>query len=326
MNKKSARVGRVLALMSNPRVARFITRARGKFRKRLRNEARREYALILLASAAGEGDVADGYRAIARRWHGSIKERARNVDGFVTFVLSRPSLPYPPELFPRLSVLRDKIMELIHKCELPTGSLADRGARDEALDEAVSLCTGRGQTWALEMQATGSLTVDEIHQLGFSLLGERGGYHARTEPTLEKALVKVEVKNDDFVSVVVDQSAGENAARVVRGWPRGVKHILIVITAADGTTEIYRQMSTHQHNQIEMPAGSHGKQFIAKAAFLKHVDDTPHFGNQEVFSMPYTTEDLASGHARLEREKDEEIERLKAELKRREEEEKNKQG
>jgi hypothetical protein len=43
-----------------------------------------------------------------------------------------------------------------------------------------------------------------------------------------------------------------------------------------------------------MPAGSHGKQFIIKASFLKHVNDEPRFGNEPTFSMPLTTEDLAA--------------------------------
>jgi hypothetical protein len=75
--------------------------------------------------------------------------------------------------------------------------------------------------------------------------------------------------------VVIDRSAGENAAQVVHGWPSGVKHALIVITAVDGRKEVYRQLTTRLHNDIRMPDGSHGKQFILKAAFLKHVDDKP---------------------------------------------------
>jgi hypothetical protein len=54
-----------------------------------------------------------------------------------------------------------------------------------------------------------------------------------------------------------------------------------------------------------MPAGSHGKQFIIKASFLKHVNDEPRFGNEPTFSMPLTTEDLA---AALDRQHHEEFE------------------
>jgi hypothetical protein len=44
-----------------------------------------------------------------------------------------------------------------------------------------------------------------------------------------------------------------------------------------------------------MPPGSHGKQFVIRAAFLKHPDDVPYFGNSPTFSMPLTTGDLAAG-------------------------------
>ena len=74
-----------------------------------------------------------------------------------------------------------------------------------------------------------------------------------------------------------------------------------------------------------MPDGSHGKQFIIKASFLKHVNDEPRFGNEPTFSMPLTTEDLAAALDRQHHEDFEaqireterqrqEIERLHAEL------------
>jgi hypothetical protein len=35
-----------------------------------------------------------------------------------------------------------------------------------------------------------------------------------------------------------------------------------------------------------------GRQFVIKAAFLKHPDDEPEFDPQPTFTMPYPTEDL----------------------------------
>jgi hypothetical protein len=43
-----------------------------------------------------------------------------------------------------------------------------------------------------------------------------------------------------------------------------------------------------------MPEGSRGKLFIIKAAFLRHIDDSPRFGPEPTFFMPLTTEDLAA--------------------------------
>ncbi|MDR2690821.1 MAG: hypothetical protein LBB73_00730 [Dysgonamonadaceae bacterium] len=104
---------------------------------------------------------------------------------------------------------------------------------------------------------------------------------------------------------MIDRSAGENVGQVNHGWPPGVHNALLVITAADGTTEVYRQMTTRLHNDIRMPAGSHGKQFIIKASFLKYINDEPRFGNEPTFSMLLTTEDLA---AALDRQHHEEFE------------------
>jgi hypothetical protein len=85
-----------------------------------------------------------------------------------------------------------------------------------------------------------------------------------------------------------------NKADVAHGWPAGVQQALIVTVAADGKTEILRrQPTTRLHNDVQMPEGSHGKQFIIKAAFLKHIDDEPEFGPEPTFSMPLSTEDLA---------------------------------
>jgi hypothetical protein len=91
---------------------------------------------------------------------------------------------------------------------------------------------------------------------------------------------------------VIDRSADENAAQVAHGWPEGGHNALLVITADDGKTEVYRQMTTR------LPDGSHGKQFIVKASFLKHVNDEPRFSNEPTFSMPLTTENLAAALAR----------------------------
>jgi hypothetical protein len=93
-----------------------------------------------------------------------------------------------------------------------------------------------------------------VHLLGFLLPGESGGHRDRTEATDVTAEVKVSVVNEDFIRVVIDQSAGENAAQVAHGWPPGVRNALIVITAADGKTEVYRQLTTRLHNDIQMPA------------------------------------------------------------------------
>jgi hypothetical protein len=170
------------------------------------------------------------------------------------------------------------------------------------------------------------MTLSDVHELGFLLPRETGGGHGRSEATNVIAEVKTQVISADVVRVVIDQAATENAAKVVHGWPYGVRNAVIVITAADGVTEVLRVQTTRLYNDVTMPKGSHGKQFLVKAAFLKHINDEPRFGNQPTFSMPLTTEDLIAAIDRQHHEDFEaqvraaelhrqEIERLEAELK-----------
>jgi hypothetical protein len=265
--------------------------------------------------------VSEGVLAAARRWHGSIDEQFSNINNFVTLVMShQPAWSIPEDLLDKLTTDRDQLQSLINKCRSTAGSAADRTLRSTLLKSTVGLCLLQGRIWAYGEYTAGVLTADDVHLLGFLLPGESGGHHGRTEATDVVVEVKVSVINADFIRVVIDQSSGENAAQVAHGWPSGVKNALIVITAADGKTEIYRQITTRLHNDIRMPEGSHGKQFIIKAAFLRHVNDEPRFGNSPTFSMPLTTEDLAAAldhqhHADFESQL-QEVERARQELSR----------
>jgi hypothetical protein len=283
-------------------------------------------AFAVVASTSNTSNIAEGVLAAARRWHGTIDDQFSNINNFVTLVLShQPAWVIPEELLLLLTANRDQLQELINKCRSTAGSTADRTLRNTLLKSTVGICLMQGKIWAYGEYAAGVLTADDVHLLGFLLPGENGGRHARTEATDVVAEVKANVINADFVRVVIDQSSGENAAQVSHGWPAGVRNALIVITAADGKTEVHRQITTRLHNDIRMPEGSHGKQFIIKAAFLRHVNDEPRFGNSPTFSMPLTTEDLAAAldrqhHETFEAQLQEverarrEIERLQAEL------------
>jgi hypothetical protein len=235
----------------------------------------------------------DGVRALSRQWHGSIDEQFGNINNLVNRLAAHPEWMFPPQLLMQLTENRDQLQLLINKCRTPDGSQTDRLLRSALLKSTVGLCLQQVRLCAYGAFAAETLTAEDVHELGFLLPGEASGRHSRTEATNIVAEVKVSVVSEDIIRVVVDQSAGENAAAVVHGWPRGVKHALIVIYAADGTTEVYRTLTTRLHNDIRMPDGSRGKLFIIKASFLKHVDDTPRFGNAPTFSMPLTTNDLA---------------------------------
>jgi hypothetical protein len=266
-------------------------------------------------------NITEGILAAIRRWHGSIDEQFSNIDNIVTVVTAHQSTwSMPPDLLQQLTGNRDRLQTLINKCRTSAGSPADREQRNALLKSTVGLCLLQVRVWAYGEYTAGVMTADDVHLLGFLLPGETGGHHDRTEASDVTAEVKVKVINEDFIRVVVDQSAGENAAQVAHGWPAGVKNALIVITSADGKTEVYRQMTTRLHNDIRMPDGSHGKQFIIKASFLKHINDEPRFGNEPTFSMPLTTQDLVSALDRQHHEEFEaqmqEVERQRQEIER----------
>ncbi|MDR1623878.1 MAG: hypothetical protein LBS04_02780 [Tannerellaceae bacterium] len=272
------------------------------------------------------GLLTEALLSVVRQWHGSIDEQFSCIDN-VTFRMGRYAIswPLPDDVEKELTDNHEQLDVLIKRCRTTAGSAMDRALRNTLLKSTVALCLIRVKIWAYAGYAAGKITADEVHELGFLLPGETGGQHKRAEPTTARAEVKVSVLNEDFIRVVIDQSAGENAAQVVHGWPGGVGHALIVITSVAEDREVYRQMTTHLHNNIRLPEGSHGQQFVIKAAFLTHVDDDPIFGSSPTFSMPFSTEDLAAHLDRQHHEDFEaqvqeverqrlEIERLRSEL------------
>jgi hypothetical protein len=275
--------------------------------------------VAMAAGAVTYGNLTDGILYSVRRWHGGIDEQFAAINNLLDIVNEhQPTWAMPVDLYMQLIDNQNNLNVLIARCRTNLASRADREQRNTLLKSTVGLCLMQVRIWAYGRYSEGVMTADDVHLIGFLLPGETGGHHDRTETTDVKAEVKVTVLNEDVINAVIDQSAGENAAQVEHGWPPGIRLAMIVITAADGETEIFRIITTRLHNKIHMPEGSHGKQFIIKASFLKHVNDEPLFGNEPTFSMPLTTEDLAAAVKRqtneeLERQR-QEIERLNAEL------------
>jgi hypothetical protein len=283
---------------------------------------------VTLAFAMGASSpLSEGILANLRRWHGKIGEQFENIDNLYNVVMLNQLLwKMPDSLLTKIQTGRQRLQILIPKCNSSLGTQIDREERNSVLKDTVDLCLLDVRVWAYGEFVAGVLTADDVHTLGFLLPGETGGRRSRTEATDAIAEIKVRPINEDFVSTIIDQAANANAGPVLHGWPPAVNNALIVIIASDGVTEVHRQFTTHLHNDIRMPEGSHGKQFIAKAAFLKHIDDEPRFGSQTTFSMPLTTEDILAAKGRqhdedleaqqreVERQR-QEIERLQAELK-----------
>jgi hypothetical protein len=282
--------------------------------------------VALAAGMAAYGGLTENVLATTRRWHGSIDDQFSNINNAVIRLIEHQSQwMVPSDLMMELTQNRDQLQVLINKCRTSAASADDRAQRSMLLKSTVGVCLLQLRTWAYGQFFNKMLTVEDIHELGFLLPGETGGRHDRTEETDVVAEVKVKIINEDIIRVVIDQSGGENAAQVAHGWPAGVRNALIIIMASDGKTEIYRLPTTKLHNDIRMPEGSHGKLFIIKASFMRHVNDEPRFGNEPTFSMPLTTADLAAAIDRQHHEDYEEkireierqrleVERLRAEL------------
>lgn len=200
----------------------------------------------------------------------------------------------PEALRDELAANHGQLQILINHCRTINASADDRNRRNTLLHATVKLCKIQVNAWAQGLFAAGVMTAADLYLLGFVPPGNWGGFRARKAPTDAIAGVKVKVINEDFVRMVIDYATGEgeDAARSAHGWPAGVKFALIVITSADGHSEIARRITTRIHNDIRMPEGSHGKLFIVKAAFLHHPGDEPRFGSAATFSMPLTTADL----------------------------------
>jgi hypothetical protein len=276
---------------------------------------------VSLAFAGGisRSNISAEVTAMVRRWHGSIDERFGNIDNLVTLIQGHSAWGTPPQ-FSQVVTNRTQLATLIPKCRSGAGSANDRAHRNTLLKTTVGLCLLQIKLWAYAQYNNDILTIDDLHSLGFLLPGEASGHHARAVATDAVAEVKVRVLSADMIRVAIDQAAGENAALTAHGWPDGVRMALIVITSVDDGKEIYRQLASRLYNDIRMPDGSHGRQFVIKAAFLRHVDDEPRFGPQPTFSMPLMTEDLVAAVDRQHHEEYEahirEIERQRQEIER----------
>jgi hypothetical protein len=278
-------------------------------------------------------DISPELLANMKRWHGGITDRYENVSNVAdTLKIHGDDWDVPTAMNTGMNSNKNQIQSLIDLSDSGRGSAVDRTARNALLRSTVHYCLHDVKTWAWEQYRLGVLTATDVHSLAFLLPGEIGGTHVKGVATNVLPSVKVRVINASRVRVVIDQAVDENAAQVAHGWPEGVRFALISMTSVETGEEIFHQLTTRLHNNIEMPQDSHGKQFAVQAAFLAHVNDTPAFNDGATFSMPVTTRDLIDSiHAQHEEDVEahrreneanrseieaqkQEIERLRAEL------------
>jgi hypothetical protein len=269
-------------------------------------------AFALPPTMGSLGDVSPELLAKMKRWHGSITDRYENIANAADLIkMHGDDWEVPTAMNTGLNSSKNQIQSLIDLADSSRGAAADRTLRNKLLRTTVIYCLHDVKSWAWEQYRLGVLTDVDVHMLGFYLPGEEGGHRDRAEVTNVMPSVKVRVINADRIRVVIDQAVDENAAQVVHGWPDGVHYALINVTAVETGEEIIHKLTTRLHNNIDMPQGSHGKQFAVQAAFLVHVDDVPVFNDGATFSMPVTTKDLI---AAINTQHDEEVEAHRLEV------------
>jgi hypothetical protein len=284
-------------------------------------------AFALTPMPVPNDDVPEEVLAHIKRWHGSITDRYKNIDN-VAILLKANGEKWgaDTDMVTGVNNDRNRLLLLIAECDSNDGSATSRTLRNELLRSTVGYCLRDVKLWAYGQYRAGLMTAANVHLLGFLLPGEHGGHHAVAQSTTILPAIKVRAINGEKIRVVIDQSSDENAAQVVHGWPTSVRQALIIVSSAEDKKEVCRKMTTHLHNVIDMPQGSHGKQFMVTASFLRHVSDVPTFGNEVTFSMPLTTSDMVHAADQDHFEEDEdrmraieqhrlEIERLEAEMK-----------
>jgi hypothetical protein len=277
--------------------------------------------VLAFAAAFSRDDIPEAVFTNVKKWHGKIKEQFENVDNAaeVIGVYAQSGWNIPPAMSAKLKTYADRLRVLIGRCDHDHASRADRMERDSVLKEAVSYCLLQVRMLVYHQFAEGNMTLDDVHLLRFLMPGETAGRRERSEETNAEAEVKAHPVSANEVRIVIDQAAATNAGQVVHGWPKGIRHALLIITTKEGE-EVYREITTSLHNNVSMPEGSHGKMFLVKASFLKHVNDTPRFRQEDTFTMPYMVEDIASLVSKMHEEDAEnhrlEVERLEAEIRR----------
>ncbi|MDR1414174.1 MAG: hypothetical protein LBI96_00005 [Odoribacteraceae bacterium] len=285
--------------------------SRRRYRPDRRRGKKRRPARIVYVLTLGSNyrhKVPDSVLAHLHGWTKSIDSKFYNIDHLSkTLVTLRPLVPVPQAIITYFADNLESLQDLISTCKSSAGSADLRRKRDILLGEMVDFCLVTVRIFLYEMFDTKVMTAEQIHELGFLLPHEKVGGSGRSKPTDAIAAIKVVIKGLDAVEIVFDYSAGKNAGEVRSGWPKGVRHGIIVILSEDGRTEILRLATGKLHNTIMMPPETRGKLLIAKVAFLKHLDDIPVYGEEPMFMMPKTTEDAS-------REEANEIARLKAEL------------
>jgi hypothetical protein len=231
----------------------------------------------------------------ARGWHGKIAQKSGNIRALRDGLKAREgTVPTPSDTMVLLTSTVTRLDELAAKSVAGNITPNERHERGALLVTTIAFILGSVKPWIYGEYSLGHLSLNDVHELGFLLPGEAGGRHGRSNPTDVIAEVKPRVLSANMSRIILDQASAANAGPVAHGWADGARMAIILIHALEGAKEVVRLITTHLHNDIVMPEDCHGKQYVVKAAFLKHVDDEPRWSNEVTFTMPKTVLDLSA--------------------------------
>jgi hypothetical protein len=137
----------------------------------------------------------------------------------------------------------------------------------------------------------GAMDISDLNSLGFLMPNQGKGRHERSGENEIVPETNAKVTAIDTVMVTVDNALDKHGNRTKGSKPKGVKQILIVLQDEKGV-EIFNKMFTKTQVYIDIDQKYRGEIILVRAAFLKHVDDTPHFGEPVAVSMPKDIADI----------------------------------
>jgi hypothetical protein len=252
-------------------------------------------AVVIVCTIGNEppdDEIPESLSNSVRKWHGGMTDRYENIGNLTDTLMEHRSVwPVPNDIVTWLTTNLTELDRLMKVCGTRNASANDRADRASLVRRMTYYCLDTVRNWVFGEYAQKTLTRKDVHSLGFLLMGESAKGHHRTGDSMALAEVKVRVNDVNNIYVVIDQSSNENAALVKEGWPEGVHNAVLIIETPEGV-EVLRKLTTRLHNEIKMPEGSRGKQFVIRASFLKHVDDELHFGNETTFTMPKLIKDI----------------------------------
>jgi hypothetical protein len=186
-------------------------------------KARRRLVFVLpLGDEPPGDDLPESLSNMVARWHGGVEDKFANIENLVTTLEANRSLwPVPNDIITWLDTNMTALNELMQKCRSRNATSNDRLKRNTLVNKMVYYSLDTVRNWVYGEYAIKVMTREDIHMLGFLLMGENSKSRRRGGEVFVLAEIKARVNDDRTVNLVIDQASDKNAALVEEGWPKG---------------------------------------------------------------------------------------------------------